>query len=433
MSRPPASRCAARRTARRRRRCVFATTAPAYLDKTNATAIHAALGLPVVGRRLRRRRLGALVGRRRTAGRRRPPALAVLSDIRTGLPGGADERDGATRRWRFLFGEGDAVHRRDRRRRRRDRRVPRPLARPRRRGLAQWEERFGEHAYVPLAEAGRRRRAEVGRPDRRATSTTSSSPACTPAPCKRGGQGHRRSPRGDASTTSPRVIGNTGAAQAWPAARRRARPRRARPDRSLRRAAGRRRRRLACCARPTRSPLAEPSAHRRRADRGRPRRPRATPPYLTWRGFLRREPPRRPDPDRPAAPPSLRTEAWKYGFVGSPCTSAAFVHLPPAGCACAAAPSTRCTRCAWPTCRPPSPPTRSTGWRSRCARRWWPRVIDFDGGGRFQCELTDVDPATVAIGDRVEMTSAACSPPTASTTTSGRHGRSARGDTAGGS
>ena len=31
-------------------------------------------------------------------------------------------------------------------------------------------------------------------------------------------------------------------------------------------------------------------------------------------------------------------------------------------------------------------------------------VIDFDGGGRFQCELTDVDPATVAIGNRVEMT-----------------------------
>ena len=31
-------------------------------------------------------------------------------------------------------------------------------------------------------------------------------------------------------------------------------------------------------------------------------------------------------------------------------------------------------------------------------------VLDFDGGGRFRCELTDVDPATVAIGDRVEMT-----------------------------
>jgi uncharacterized OB-fold protein len=31
-------------------------------------------------------------------------------------------------------------------------------------------------------------------------------------------------------------------------------------------------------------------------------------------------------------------------------------------------------------------------------------VIDFDGGGRFQCELTDVDPASVKIGDRVAMT-----------------------------
>ena len=31
-------------------------------------------------------------------------------------------------------------------------------------------------------------------------------------------------------------------------------------------------------------------------------------------------------------------------------------------------------------------------------------IIDFDGGGRFQCELTDVDPASVKIGDRVAMT-----------------------------
>jgi uncharacterized OB-fold protein len=31
-------------------------------------------------------------------------------------------------------------------------------------------------------------------------------------------------------------------------------------------------------------------------------------------------------------------------------------------------------------------------------------VVDFDGGGRYRCELTDVDPAAVAIGDRVEMT-----------------------------
>ena len=31
-------------------------------------------------------------------------------------------------------------------------------------------------------------------------------------------------------------------------------------------------------------------------------------------------------------------------------------------------------------------------------------VLDFDGGGRFRCALTDVDAASVQIGDRVEMT-----------------------------
>ena len=31
-------------------------------------------------------------------------------------------------------------------------------------------------------------------------------------------------------------------------------------------------------------------------------------------------------------------------------------------------------------------------------------VIDFDGGGRFRCEMTDVDPDKVKIGDRVAMT-----------------------------
>ncbi len=31
-------------------------------------------------------------------------------------------------------------------------------------------------------------------------------------------------------------------------------------------------------------------------------------------------------------------------------------------------------------------------------------VIDFDGGGRFQCELTDCTPDEVQIGTRVEMT-----------------------------
>ena len=31
-------------------------------------------------------------------------------------------------------------------------------------------------------------------------------------------------------------------------------------------------------------------------------------------------------------------------------------------------------------------------------------VIDFDGGGRYRGEMTDVDPEAVAVGTRVEMT-----------------------------
>ena len=31
-------------------------------------------------------------------------------------------------------------------------------------------------------------------------------------------------------------------------------------------------------------------------------------------------------------------------------------------------------------------------------------IVDFDGGGRFMCEMTDLDPSEVKIGGRVEMT-----------------------------
>ena len=45
--------------------------------------------------------------------------------------------------------------------------------------------------------------------------------------------------------------------------------------------------------------------------------------------FLTREPPRRPDPIGPAPPPSLRSAAWKYGFVRLALPRAASLHLPP--------------------------------------------------------------------------------------------------------
>src|SRR5690606_21159219 len=90
---------------------LFATTQPPYLDKTNATAIHAALGLDEAagaydvagavrsGVAALRLGLGAGGG----------PALVVAADVRTGLPGGGDEASGGDAATAFLLGDGDGV------------------------------------------------------------------------------------------------------------------------------------------------------------------------------------------------------------------------------------------------------------------------------------------------------------------------------------
>jgi len=124
--------------------------------------------------------------------------------------------------------------------------------------------------------------------------------------------------------------------------------------------------------------------------------------FLTWRGFLHREPPRRPEPDRPAGPPSLRTQAWKYGLYGSRDESG-FVYLPPARVSMKSGSIDQMEMVRMADVQA----TIATYTVDRLAFSMSPpvvaAVIDFDGGGRFQCELTDVDPAAVKIGDRVEM------------------------------
>jgi uncharacterized OB-fold protein len=128
------------------------------------------------------------------------------------------------------------------------------------------------------------------------------------------------------------------------------------------------------------------------------------PTFLTWRGHLRREPPRRPDPVRPTSPASHRGDAWKFGFSASRCRSCNRRHLPPQRVCleCHAVDQMEIERLA------DVPGTIVTHTLDRLAFSLHPPVVvvvvDFDGGGRFQCELTDVDPAVVAIGQRVEMT-----------------------------
>jgi uncharacterized OB-fold protein len=126
--------------------------------------------------------------------------------------------------------------------------------------------------------------------------------------------------------------------------------------------------------------------------------------WLKWRGVLPFEPPRRPDPDRPAAPPMHRHEGWKLGFTGSRCAACGAGNLPPQRVcsACGAVDEMRSECFADRTCR------IATFTLDHLAYSLQPpvvaAVVDFDGGGRITCELTDVDPAQVAIGDELEMT-----------------------------
>jgi uncharacterized OB-fold protein len=133
-------------------------------------------------------------------------------------------------------------------------------------------------------------------------------------------------------------------------------------------------------------------------------RPVPYPAFLTWRGMLDREPPRRPDPEPPSPPVSSRHEGWKLSFVAGVCTSCGTRHLPP---------MQTCMSCGSAA---PMEPLRLADTRGTVATFTVDRlayslsppvvavVIDLDGGGRFQTELTDGDPEAVAIGDRVEMT-----------------------------
>ena len=126
--------------------------------------------------------------------------------------------------------------------------------------------------------------------------------------------------------------------------------------------------------------------------------------FLSWRGMLPREPPRRPDPERPDAPASRRTEGWKFGFNASRCLACGFLHLPPTRVcvSCQAVDQMKPERMA------DVRGTVATYTIDRLAFSLSPpmvgAVIDFDGGGRYRGEMTDVDPDAVEVGTRVEMT-----------------------------
>ena len=379
----------------------FATAAPGYLDKTNASAIHAALALDATAAAfdmLGSVRSGA--GALSAAIDASRPTLAALADIRTGLPGGGDERDGGDGAVAFLLADS------------RDRSV---LAEPVARASAtaeflerwrlpgdavsrQWEERFGEHAYVPLGEA-----AVIDALKQAGLSAASVTSWIVTGPHSRASRRVAAAvgaAKGTVADDLAASIGNTGTAHAGlmlADALDRAKPDELIAvvsladgcDVTIWRATA-----AIAARRPAPSVAAQLAAGGRVTY--------AT--FLTWRGFLPREPPRRPDPERPAAPPSFRAESWKFAFTGSRCQACGARQVPP---------QRVCVKCHAVDRMTPErladvPATIATFTVDRLAYSLSPpvvaAVIDFEGGGRFQCELTDVDPASVKIGDRVEMT-----------------------------
>jgi hydroxymethylglutaryl-CoA synthase len=126
--------------------------------------------------------------------------------------------------------------------------------------------------------------------------------------------------------------------------------------------------------------------------------------FLSWRGFLDREPPRRPDPDPVAAPPAQRRAAWKFGLVAARCTRCGTRSLPP---------DRVCQQChavdeTVPEPLADVPATVTTYTVDRLAYTPSPpllmAVLDFDGGGRMRCQLTETGEDEARIGLRVEMT-----------------------------
>ncbi len=378
----------------------FTTTAPAYAEKTNATAIHAALRLDGDVAAFD---LGGAVrsgsGALRTALEGGGATLVVASDIRTGLPGSADEGAGGDAAAAILVGDGAAelvaeylggasatAEFIDRWR------APGDLR------TKQWEEKFGEVEYVPLVD-----RAWNDALKAAGVTAADVDRVAVVGPHARAGRAAARTlgVRDDAwADDLAKRIGQAGAAQ--PA--------------------------LAVSAMLETAASGEVIALVALADgvdvivlratdaigERRPSRPLAGQiegggpvsyaKFLSWRGLLPVEPPRRPEPARVSASAAARADQWKYGFVGSRDRTSNAVHLPPTRVSMAGGAvddmeplpmaDTQGTIVTFTVDRmaySPSPPVVFA-------------VVDFDGGGRLPIELTDVDESEVSIGGRVEMT-----------------------------
>lgn len=370
----------------------FATTRPAYLEKSNAATVAAAAGLPaeIAAYDLS----GALRGGAGAlrAGLASGSSLVVAGDVRYGLPGSADEAEGADAAAAFVLGPdpvaelvGSAAITSEFL----DRwRVPGEVR------TRTWEERFGVEEYVPLVQRvvddvlGRceLKREQIDHvvlstPHTRARGAVRRGFAGTQlAAADAAGLGYAGAAdlgvglalALDAAAPGDLVLAVSAADGA---------------DAFVFRVTDKH-------AAGARSGLAAAA----------PGQPVSYGDFLNWRGLLPREPARRPDVKPPVPPASRRTAAWKFGFVAAQCGSCGYRNLPPRRV---------CLRCSAtegfePVAMVDVPgriATYTDDWLSESVQLPARVVaVDFDGGGRFECEMADAVGAEIAIGDRVRPT-----------------------------
>jgi hydroxymethylglutaryl-CoA synthase len=365
----------------------FATSSPPYADKTNATAIHAALGLPpqVLAADLCGTGRSTFAG---IAAAGRAGGLVVTADVRVGKPGSADEKLGGDGAAALLFGEGDAI--------------AEPLAtfsateefldrwrEPTAITGQQWEERFGSERYSALIRKVARAAldtAGLADPDHVVLACPNSAIVKRAATLVKGQKSLSTSPVGfsgaaDAAIALCAVLDIADAAETILVI--------SATD--------------GCDAMVLRTTAQLPARRQSRAvsDQRADGLPVKYLTYLSWRGLVALEPPRRPEPERAAAPPASRAERWKFGFTGSRCQRCGFTHLPPARVCrhCRIADQMTAVPAAWLSgtvvtytvdrlAFSPSPPMIQA-------------VIDIDGGGRCTLEVADARPEDLDVGSRV--------------------------------
>ena len=347
----------------------FSTVTPAYVDKTNAAAIHAALRLDDDVAAFdfggaQRSASGALC----TALAGQGTILAIASDIRTGLPGSGDEAIGGDGAAALLIGDGEAV-------------IAEYLGgasateefvdrwrTPGGERSKLWEERFGETRYLPLGE----------RAFRAALKSVELSPEHIDRLIVTGLHGRAATALatrlGVASEnlvdTRASTIGNTGAAH--PGLLLTSTLESTGPGKVIALVV------LADGADVllfrTTDAIASYRPERSVDNQVGGGAPVSYGKFLAWRGMLPIEPPRRPEPPRPSSSAAGRAIDWKFGFVGQLDPDSGAPQLPPRPSGTDPVPMADV------------PGTIVTFTTDRLAYSLNPPIIfaivDFDGGGR---------------------------------------------------